>query len=131
LLVDMRRQAARDAEWLFPSPRGGHRTNINDAWVTLRKAAHIPDVRTHDLRHTYASVLASSGMSLPIIGALLGHSQPATTARYAHLLDDPLREATERAGAILARKTKGGVDVVHAGAPNPQGRVTPFTDVDK
>jgi site-specific recombinase XerD len=53
-----------------------------------------------------ASVLASSGMSLPIIGALLGHTQPATTARYAHLLDDPLREATERAGAILARKTK-------------------------
>jgi integrase len=108
LLADMRRQAVEDAEWLFPSPRGGHRTNINDAWAALRKAASIPDVRTHDLRHTYASILASSGMSLPIIGALLGHSQPATTARYAHLLDDPLREATERAGEILARKTRRG-----------------------
>jgi site-specific recombinase XerD len=56
----------------------------------------------HDLRHTYASVLASAGLSLPVIGALLGHSQPATTARYSHLFDDPLRAATERAGAIIA-----------------------------
>jgi integrase len=49
-------------------------------------------VRLHDLRHTYASILASQGLSLPIIGALLGHTQPQTTARYAHLLDDPLFE---------------------------------------
>jgi integrase len=54
-----------------------------------------PTVRLHDLRHTYASLLASRGLSLPVIGALLGHTQPQTTARYAHLLDDPLRAATE------------------------------------
>lgn len=60
------------------------------------------DFRTHDLRHSYASFLASSGLSLPTIGALLGHSQPATTARYAHLFDDPLRQATERVGEIIA-----------------------------
>ena len=59
-------------------------------------------VRVHDLRHTYASLLASAGLTLPIIGALLGHTQPQTTARYAHLLDDPLRAATERAGTIVA-----------------------------
>jgi len=53
------------------------------------------------LRHTYASVLASAGLSLPVIGALLGHTQPGTTARYAHLFDDPLRAATERVGAIV------------------------------
>jgi site-specific recombinase XerD len=58
-------------------------------------------VRLHDLRHTYASVLASSGASLPLIGALLGHTQPGTTARYSHLLDDPLRAATERVGAAM------------------------------
>jgi hypothetical protein len=62
-----------------------------------------------------ASVLASSGTSLLIIGALLGHTQPATTARYAHLLDDPLREATQRAGVILARKTKTRGQVVQKG----------------
>jgi integrase len=68
--------------------------------------------RVHDLRHTYASVLASSGLSLPIIGALLGHTQQATTQRYAHLLDDPLRAATERVGAMVTGAGKPAADVV-------------------
>jgi integrase len=59
------------------------------------------DARMHDLRHTYASILASHGLSLPIIGQLLGHTQAQTTARYAHLMDDPLRAATERVGAAV------------------------------
>ena len=61
--------------------------------------AELRDVRLHDLRHTYASILASEGISLPQIGALLGHTQPSTTQRYTHLLDDPLRSATNRVGA--------------------------------
>jgi integrase len=61
-----------------------------------------PSARLHDLRHTYASLLASQGQSLPIIGALLGHTQPQTTARYAHLLDDPLRAATEGVADLIA-----------------------------
>lgn len=69
-------------------------------------------VRVHDLRHSYASILASSGLSLPIIGALLGHTQAATTNRYAHLLDDPLRAATERVGAVVTGAGKAGADVV-------------------
>ena len=64
-------------------------------------------VRLHDLRHTFASVLVSSGPSLPVIGALLGHSQPSTTSRYAHLFDDPLREATERVAAVAGAKANG------------------------
>ena len=59
-----------------------------------------PLVRLHDLRHSYASLLVSQGMSLPTIGALLGHTQTQTTARYAHLLDDVLREATELVGKL-------------------------------
>jgi hypothetical protein len=51
-------------------------------------------VRLHDLRHSYASVAASGGQSLVVIGKLLGHSQPATTARYAHLVDDPVKAAS-------------------------------------
>jgi integrase len=70
------------------------------------------NARIHDLRHTFASVLASSGLSLPIIGQLLGHTQTATTARYAHLLDDPLRAATERAAVVIAASGKKGADVV-------------------
>jgi integrase len=68
-----------------------------------------PTVNVHDLRHTYASILASSGLSLPIIGQLLGHTQPSTTARYAHLFDDPLRAATERVGARVTAAAAGKV----------------------
>jgi integrase len=71
-------------------------------WRRIRAAADLDDVRLHDMRHSYASILAGGGQSLPIIGALLGHTQSATTHRYAHLLDAPLRQATEQAGAVLA-----------------------------
>ena len=100
LLTEMR-ERDDDVEWLFPARRTPHRLDIDDAWGVLRKTANIPDVRLHDLRHTYASVLASAGLSLPVIGALLGHATPVTTHRYAHLFDDPLRQATERASAII------------------------------
>jgi integrase len=75
--------------------------DVREAWDSIRDAAGIPDVRLHDLRHTYASILASAGLSLPVIGALLGHTQPATTARYTHLFDDPLRKATDIVGAVV------------------------------
>jgi integrase len=61
------------------------------------------DTRPYDLRHTFASVGAGGGLSLPIIGKLLGHTQARTTQRYAHLADDPLREATKRIGAVISR----------------------------
>jgi integrase len=104
LLSEMRTQADDDAEWIFPARGGGHRPHVNEAWIKARKAAKLDGVRLHDLRHTYASVLASAGLSLPVIGALLGHSTPTTTHRYAHLFDDPLRAATERASAIITGK---------------------------
>ena len=92
------------SQWLFPEG-DSHRKSIRAAWEGLCKAANIEGARVHDLRHTYASVLASAGLSLPIIGALLGHTTPTTTARYAHLFDDPLRAATERASAIISGKS--------------------------
>jgi integrase len=98
LLNALREKADDDAIYVFPGRSQGHRIEIKGNWAALCKGAEIKDARIHDLRHTYASVLASSGKSLPIIGALLGHTQPATTARYAHLLDEPLRAATEQAG---------------------------------
>jgi integrase len=64
-----------------------------------------PSVRFHDLRHTYAAILASGGASLPLIGALLGHTQPSTTARYTHLFDDPQRKAVERVAAAIEAAT--------------------------
>ena len=69
------------------------------AWSEVLRDAGITDLRIHDLRHWHASLLAGMGLSLPIIGALLGHSSPSTTSRYAHLVDEALKVATERVGA--------------------------------
>jgi integrase len=90
------------SEYVFPGRSGGHRKTVRKAWEELCKSAGITGARVHDLRHTYASWLPSGGSSLPIIGALLGHTQAQTTMRYSHLLDDPLRAATERVGNIIS-----------------------------
>jgi integrase len=103
LLVELRQAAPDEAQFVFPGTGAtGHRVKMKTDWAAICKTAGIREARMHDLRHTYASLLASDGRSLPVIGALLGHTQPATTARYSHLFDDPLRAATERVGAILA-----------------------------
>ncbi len=75
--------------------------NLKDPWEVIRTAAALENVRIHDLRHSFASIAVSGGLSLPIIGALLGHSQPGTTARYAHLADDPLRAAVAQISAKI------------------------------
>jgi integrase len=97
-------------EWVFPG-RSGHRMSLDRSWKRICKAAGLTGLRIHDLRHSYASTLVSAGFSLPVIGRLLGHTQPQTTHRYAHLLDDPLRKATERAGKILAPSAKPSGEV--------------------
>ena len=104
LLLDQIRKTAT-GDYVFPGRSGEPLTDIKRFWATICKAAKITDCRIHDLRHTYASLLASAGLSLPIIGALLGHTQAQTTQRYAHLFDDPLRQATERVGAVVAKSS--------------------------
>jgi integrase len=68
----------------------------------VARAAGLEDVRLHDLRHSFASVGAGASLGLPIIGKLLGHSQPATTARYSHLDADPVRRAADVIGGQIA-----------------------------
>jgi integrase len=75
---------------------------IDKVWSRVRKAAELKDLRLHDLRHSFASIGAAGGLSLPIIGALLGHKHAMTTARYAHLSADPLRAANDMVGARIA-----------------------------
>lgn len=77
---------------------GQHMIGLQNVWERIRTAAGLDDVRLHDLRHSYASTAVAAGYSLSITGKLLGHTQAATTQRYAHLADDPLRKATEAVG---------------------------------
>lgn len=78
------------------------RSDLKKPWKAVAKRAGLTGVRIHDLRHTHASVGAGAGLGLPIIGKLLGHTQSATTQRYAHLDNDPLKRASEHIGSRLA-----------------------------
>jgi integrase len=99
---------------------GAHLVNLQKAWRRVREAAGLDDVRLHDLRHTNASLGVASGLSLPLIGGLLGHRHPATTARYTHLYDDPMREAAEKIGERAARAMQSmPSQVVSLGKPRP------------
>ena len=85
--------------YVIPGERlGAHLVNLQKPWRRIRALAKLKDVRIHDLRHSFASVAAASGQSLYVIGSLLGHSQPQTTSRYAHLSADPLRAANDAVG---------------------------------
>lgn len=118
VLSRLRKEAEPNAEYVFPGDQDGHRGSFQRQWREICKAAGLVKTvdgrtvhkyRVHDLRHTFATALASGGQSLPMIGALLGHTQPQTTQKYAHLYDDPLREASESAGAVLSGKPSAEV----------------------
>jgi integrase len=81
-------------------------SDIKKFWKSLCRTAGLEKLRLHDLRHSYASNLVSQGFSLHIVGRLLGHTQPQTTARYAHLDDASLRQATEGFSARLSPVSK-------------------------
>lgn len=85
---------------------GAHLVNMKDPWNVVRHRAGLDDVRLHDLRHNLGAFAASSGHSLPVIGEILGHTQVATTQRYAHFQDDPLRAEAEKIGQKLAEALK-------------------------
>jgi integrase len=110
-LLQIRRKAMNGSPWVFPG-RGktGHITEVKSAWKRIVGAANLADCRPHDLRRTLASYMAIGGTSLPIVGAMLGHSQPSTTAIYARLSVDPLRIAAESATAAIYEA--GGVKLL-------------------
>ncbi|MEQ8399068.1 site-specific integrase [Thalassobaculum sp.] len=88
---------------------GQHFIALQKSWERIRKEAGIPDVRIHDLRHTYASIAADMGFSLQAIGKLLGHKKASSTERYAHLADAPLKHATETVSATIAGRMSGQI----------------------
>jgi integrase len=83
------------------------RSDLKRPWSVISKRAGLDGVRLHDLRHSFASVGAGAGLGLPIVGRLLGHASPTTTARYAHLDADPLRRASNAIGATIEAALAG------------------------
>ena len=135
-IVRQRRVAvAKGSPWLFPGEVPGEPVQeIRRLWARIQKDIGIEDVRIHDLRHTFASLLVSGGASLEMIGKLLGHSQMQTTQRYAHLMDSPLRAGV---GAVASafkprpRLVHDAAEAIAAAAPwseavnsGAEGRVT-------
>ena len=98
------------SDYVFPGEKGGYYVGLPKVWERIRENANLKDVRLHDLRHSFASVGAGVGLSLPIIGKMLGHSNAETTQRYAHLADDPLRQATDSVSNRIADSMEGNKD---------------------
>jgi integrase len=86
---------------------GPPRADLKKPWAAVAKHAALEGVRLHDLRHSFASIGAGASLGLPIIGKLLGHTQPATTARYSHLDADPLHRAANLIGGHIAAALEG------------------------
>lgn len=85
---------------------GAHLTDLQPFWQRLRARAGLKNARIHDLRHTFASVAVSNGQSLPMIGKLLGHTQVQTTARYAHLANQPIIQAANDVSALIENELR-------------------------
>src|SRR3954452_797579 len=89
--------------WVIVGAKPGARlTDLQPFWQRVRARAGLKDVRIHDLRHTFASTAVAGGQGLPMIGKLLGHTQVQTTARYAHLANEPIRIAADQVSSTLA-----------------------------
>lgn len=92
-----------DTGLVFPSVRGDKPIALSPVWLEMRRHAALPDVRLHDLRHSFASIAIADGISLVVIGKLLGHALAETTERYAHLADEAIADAATRISGSLAR----------------------------
>jgi integrase len=100
-----------DSPWVIEGQKRGQPfVGLHRVWERIRERAGLDGVRIHDLRHSYASVAAGAGASLPIIGRILGHTVPTTTNRYAHLADVAVRQLNERVGTRIDAALRGTPD---------------------
>ena len=105
----LERQPRRESLFVFPSPRDPSRPRDDELplWYRVRRETGIEDVRLHDLRHTFASQAVMSGVPVPVVSRLLGHSNVRMTLRYAHLGDREIEEAAETVGQAIAAIMNG------------------------
>lgn len=107
--------------YVFPGTvRGAARHDLKRPWAAITRAADLSGLRLHDLRHSFASIGAGAQMGLPILGKLLGHTQSATTQRYAHLASDPLHLAANTIATTIAAAMSQ-----QRGSPNKAASQTP------
>jgi integrase len=123
LVQQARTEVPEDCRFVFPGRKRRGKdwepiAQYRSAWAWIRDKAELESdaegraARVYDLRHSFASVGAGQGLSLFIIGRLLGHTQFRTTQRYAHLADDPLRQAAEKISGAIANAGKASKNVV-------------------
>jgi integrase len=118
LIERLRKQRKPGATWIFEGQRPGEPLKqLWSVWGFVRDRAGLgDDARIYDLRHTFASLGAGGGLSLPILGRLLGHTQNRTTERYSrHLADDPVRAAAEKVAAMISGARPSADNVVTLG----------------
>jgi integrase len=97
------RSLPRVGEFVFLGASGDKpRSDLKRPWTLITRRAGVKGLRLHDLRHSFASVAVGAHFGLPVVGKLLGHAQAATTQRYAHLADDPVRQASEVVSTSIA-----------------------------
>ncbi|WP_442919070.1 site-specific integrase [Methylobacterium sp. Leaf118] len=101
-LIDAQPRLDQNPHVFVGGVAGYHFVELSKVWERIRTRAGLPDVRLHDLRHSFASVGASSGSSLPLLGAILGHRDPNTTQRYAHIARDPARAAADHVSDLVS-----------------------------
>lgn len=106
VLAEIERQPDND-HVIYGRRPGAHLTDLQRPWRRVRQRAGLDDVRIHDLRHSFASMAVASGEGLPMIGKLLGHTQVQTTARYAHLADNPVKAAADKVSDVIAGHMAG------------------------
>jgi integrase len=105
--VEVLRNVPRVGPYVIAGARHGKPfKSLSRSWIVAREYAGLKDVRLHDLRHPYASLAAGRGVSLHMIGKLLGHKDPATTARYAHLARDAVQAVNDELGAVMEAAIK-------------------------
>jgi integrase len=103
-----RGRGVKPTDYVFPGQIPGQPLQqLRTCWEAVCEHASLTDVRIYDLRHTFAAMGAGGGLGLPIIGRLLGHTQARTTQRYAHLADDPLREAADKIATAITKAGEG------------------------
>lgn len=108
LAVISQQERHEGTDWVFPAESGdGAFQGTEKVWRRIREAAGMPDLRIHDLRHSFASMGLLAGDNLAVIGKLLGHGDVKTTARYAHLADDALRHAAARISSSIEAALEG------------------------